>query len=178
MFAIIYPVCALPLITVLFSVHRRAKASGQLESYKSSMDLIGGHRLAKELFWHLDVVGIILMIAMLACILVPFTLAGGVTAQWKTAKVIAPLVIGILLIHLWAYWEKTCKYPMLPFRVSLNPDPGATNRSKTNTPSDIAPQRSRCLGSTWNCSHVKYWYATLTSASENYLTIPSLVSSG
>ncbi|KAJ5896786.1 Major facilitator superfamily domain general substrate transporter [Penicillium subrubescens] len=116
MFAIIYPVCALPLITVLFIVRRRARASGQLESYKSSMELIGGRRLAMELFWHLDVIGITLLIAMLACILVPFTLAGGVTAQWKTAKVIAPLVIGILLIPVWAYWEKTCKHPMLPFR--------------------------------------------------------------
>lgn len=117
MFAIIYPICALPLITVLFIVHRRAKASGQLESYKSSLDLIGGRRLVMELFWHLDVIGITLMIAVLACILVPFTLAGGVTAQWKTAKVIAPLVIGVLLIPVWAYWEKTCQYPMLPFKV-------------------------------------------------------------
>lgn len=169
MFAIIYPVCAIPLITVLFIVHCRAKASGQLESYKSSMDLIGGHRLAVELFWHLDVVGIILMIAMLACILVPFTLAGGVTAQWKTAKVIAPLVIGILLIPVWAYWENSCKYPMLPFRVSLNPDSDTTNRSKLMH-HHLAPQRSRCLGSTRNCGYVEYWYATLTSRPGNHLT--------
>lgn len=74
--------------------------------------------MAVELFWHLDVVGIVLLIAMLACILVPFTLAGGVTAQWKTAKVIAPLVIGFLLIPVWVYWEKTCKHPMVPFKVS------------------------------------------------------------
>ncbi|KAJ5218427.1 Major facilitator superfamily domain general substrate transporter [Penicillium cinerascens] len=116
MFAIIYPVCALPLITVLLIVQRRAKRSGQLESYKSSFQVLGGHRLFMELFWHLDVVGLILMIAMLACILVPFTIAGGITAQWKTAKVIAPLVIGILLVPVWVYWEKTCQHPMLPFR--------------------------------------------------------------
>ena len=115
MFAIIYPVCALPLITVLLIVQRRAKRSGQLESYKSSFQVLGGHRLFMELFWHLDIVGIILMIAMLACILVPFTIAGGITAQWKTAKVIAPLVIGVLLVPVWVYWEKTCQHPMLPF---------------------------------------------------------------
>lgn len=119
MFAIIYPVCALPLIAVLFLVHRRAKSSGQLESYQSSMQLLGGRRLALELFWHLDVIGLILMIAMMALILVPFTIAGGVTAQWKTAKVIAPLVIGVFLVPVWAYWEKTCKHPMLPFKVSI-----------------------------------------------------------
>lgn len=116
MFAIIYPVCSLPLIAVLYTVHRRAKRSGQLESYKSSFELLGGQKLAIELFWHLDVIGLILMIAMLACILVPFTIAGGVTAQWKTAKVIAPLVVGVLVVPVWIYWEKTCPHPMLPFR--------------------------------------------------------------
>ncbi|OQE19760.1 hypothetical protein PENFLA_c018G02377 [Penicillium flavigenum] len=117
MFAIIYPVCAIPLIVVLFIVHRRAKKSGALESYKSSLQLLGKRQLALELFWHLDIVGNILLIAMLACILVPFTLAGGVTAQWKTAKVIAPLVIGVLLIPVWIYWERTCQHPMLPFKL-------------------------------------------------------------
>ncbi|KAJ5988473.1 Major facilitator superfamily domain general substrate transporter [Penicillium waksmanii] len=116
MFAIIYPVCSLPLIAVLFIVRRRAKRTGKLESYKSSLELLGGQKLALELFWHLDVIGLILMIAMLACILVPFTLAGGVTAQWKTAKVIAPLVVGVLLVPVWVYWEKTCPHPMLPFK--------------------------------------------------------------
>jgi hypothetical protein len=79
---------------------------------------MGKSQLAVELFWHLDIVGNILLIAMLACILVPFTLAGGVTQQWKTAKVIAPLVIGVLLIPVWIFWERTCKHPMLPFNVS------------------------------------------------------------
>ncbi|KAJ5486479.1 hypothetical protein N7530_000779 [Penicillium desertorum] len=117
MFAIIYPVCAIPLIVVLFIVHRRAKKSGALESYKSSLQLLGKRQLALELFWHLDIVGNILLIAMLACILVPFTLAGGVTAQWRTAKVIAPLVIGVLLIPVWIFWERTCQHPMLPFKL-------------------------------------------------------------
>jgi SIT family siderophore-iron:H+ symporter-like MFS transporter len=118
MFAIIYPICAIPLLAVLFTVQRRSKKAGALESYKSSFETLGGKKMAVELFWHLDVVGLILMIAMLACILVPFTLAGGVTTQWKTAKVIAPLVIGFLLIPVWVYWEKTCKHPMIPFKVS------------------------------------------------------------
>jgi SIT family siderophore-iron:H+ symporter-like MFS transporter len=120
MFAIIFPVCAIPLLAVLVIVSRRTRKSGALESYKSSFELLGGKKLASELFWRLDIVGNILLIAMLACILVPFTLAGGVTSQWKTAKVIAPLVVGVCLIPAWIFWERTCKYPMLPFKVSLN----------------------------------------------------------
>ncbi|KAJ5770626.1 uncharacterized protein N7511_002677 [Penicillium nucicola] len=117
MFAIIFPVCAMPLLAVLVIVARRTRKSGALESYKSSFELLGGQKLASELFWHLDVIGNILLIGMLACILVPFTLAGGVTSQWKTAKVIAPLVVGFCLIPAWVYWERTCKYPMLPFKL-------------------------------------------------------------
>lgn len=58
------------------------------------------------------------MIGIFAMILVPFTLAGGFEAQWKTAKVIAPLVIGVLLIPVWIVWERKCQHPMVPFRVS------------------------------------------------------------
>ncbi|KAJ5647116.1 Siderophore iron transporter 1 [Penicillium lividum] len=116
MFAIIYPVCTLPLLTVLLIVNRRAKKSGQLESYKSSFDLLGARQFTVALFWHLDTIGILLMIVIFACILVPFTLAGGVKTAWGTAKVIAPLVIGVLIIPVWIYWEKTCRYPMLPFK--------------------------------------------------------------
>lgn len=119
MFGIIYPVCALPLIAVLLRVQSRAKRAGVLGSYLTPFQRLGAKQLAVELVMQLDVVGIILMIGVFACILVPFTLAGGVTAQWKTAKVIAPLVIGVLLIPVWVYWEKTCKYPMLPFKVCL-----------------------------------------------------------
>ncbi|KLJ08032.1 MFS transporter, SIT family, siderophore-iron:H+ symporter [Blastomyces silverae] len=117
MWAIIYPVCCLPLIMSLFIVHRRAKRDGALEKYKSSYELMGARRLAKALFWQLDVIGIILLIAVFALILVPFTLAGGVETQWSKAKVIAPLVIGFCCIPAFVLWEKNCKHPMIPFKL-------------------------------------------------------------
>ncbi|KAK2813651.1 hypothetical protein FQN50_000049 [Emmonsiellopsis sp. PD_5] len=79
--------------------------------------LLGARQLSVALFWQLDVIGVILLIAVFALILVPFTLAGGIKTQWETAKVIAPLVIGVLCIPAWIYWEKTCKHPMIPFRL-------------------------------------------------------------
>ncbi|KAK2737879.1 Siderophore transporter [Onygenales sp. PD_40] len=117
MWAIIYPASCLPLIVSLFIVHRRAKRDGVLENYKSPYQLLGARQLSVALFWQLDVIGVILLIAVFALILVPFTLAGGVKTQWETAKVIAPLVIGVLCIPAWIYWEKTCKHPMIPFRL-------------------------------------------------------------
>ncbi|KAI1945320.1 ferrioxamine B transporter [Ophidiomyces ophidiicola] len=117
MWAIIYPICALPLLVSLFIVHRRAKKAGALTAYKSPYQLLGFRRLTVSLFWQLDVVGVILLIGVFAMILIPFTLAGGVQLQWKTAKIIAPLVIGILLIPAWIFWEMKCLHPMVPFKL-------------------------------------------------------------
>ncbi|PGH16710.1 hypothetical protein AJ79_01583 [Helicocarpus griseus UAMH5409] len=117
MWAIIYPVCCLPLIASLLIVHRKASKDGALLKYGSPFQLLGARRLAIALFWQLDVIGVILMIAVFALILVPFTLAGGVETQWEKAKIIAPLVIGVVCIPAFIFWEKTCKHPMIPFRL-------------------------------------------------------------
>lgn len=60
------------------------------------------------------------MIAMFALILVPFTLAGGVSTTWGSAHIIAPLVIGICLIPcfvLWERWESINHHPLVPFHL-------------------------------------------------------------
>ncbi|KAF1988282.1 siderochrome-iron transporter-like protein Sit1 [Aulographum hederae CBS 113979] len=117
MWAIIYTVCALPLMIALWIPHRRAKRAGVLANYKSSYEQMGVAKLTVALFWQLDVIGVILLIAVFALILVPFTIAGGAGSEWGTAKVIAPLVIGIVCIPVWIWWEATCKHPMIPFRL-------------------------------------------------------------
>ncbi|PWY85053.1 MFS general substrate transporter [Aspergillus heteromorphus CBS 117.55] len=117
MFTIIYPVCTLPLLATLCIVHRRAKRNGALDNIRSSYRTLGAWKLTKELFWYLDVIGIILLIAFLGLVLVPFTIAGGLSSQWKKAKIIAPLVIGLCCIPAWVIWERFCKHPMVPFKL-------------------------------------------------------------
>ncbi|KAL5082887.1 ferrioxamine B transporter [Trichoderma cf. simile WF8] len=84
MWSIIYPVCALPLIISLSIVGRRARKQGLLVNYRSSFEQLGFKNLIVELFWLLDVIGILLLIAVFALILVPFTLAGGVHTELLT----------------------------------------------------------------------------------------------
>lgn len=115
MWCIIYPVCALPLIISLSIVGRRAKKQGRLTNYRSSFEQLGFKNLIVELFWLLDVIGIILLIAVFALILVPFTLAGGVHSEWRTAHIIAPLVIGVCCIPFFVYWELKAPHPLVPF---------------------------------------------------------------
>ncbi|GAB1215575.1 hypothetical protein ATERTT37_004766 [Aspergillus terreus] len=107
-------VCALPLLGTLLFGHFKAKRNSP-EAYLSSLPKVGALQFANELFWYLDVVGVLLLIALLALILVPFTIAGASAEQWKTAKVIAPIVIGLLLVPAWIFWERYSKHPMVPF---------------------------------------------------------------
>ncbi|OJJ80802.1 putative siderochrome-iron transporter Sit1 [Aspergillus glaucus CBS 516.65] len=117
MFAVIYPVCTLALLTPLYIIQRRAKKQGAFATYQSPVRLLGARQLVKESFWYLDVVGILLLIAFLALILTPFTIAHGVQSEWKTAKVIAPLAVGVCCIPAWIVWERKCKHPMVPFKL-------------------------------------------------------------
>ncbi|OAQ61767.1 siderochrome-iron transporter (Sit1) [Pochonia chlamydosporia 170] len=117
MWAIIYPASTIPLFIALWWAHRRAKQSGDLGKYKTPFQMLGGFKLAKALFWQLDVVGMILMIAVLSLILVPLTLAGGSSTSWHQGHIIAPLVIGILCIPAFVFWEARAKHPMMPLHL-------------------------------------------------------------
>ncbi|KAJ4313779.1 ferrioxamine B transporter [Fusarium piperis] len=116
MWCIIYPVCAAPLIISLMVVSHRAKKQGLLVNYRSSFQQLGFQNFAVELFWLLDVIGIILVIAIFALILVPLTTAGGFKSQWGQAHVIAPLVIGFVCIPVFIFWELRAPHPLVPFQ--------------------------------------------------------------
>lgn len=115
MWAIIMPVCALPLVISLWAVSRRAKRQGLLGNYASSFRQLGFRSLALELFWLLDVVGVVLVVAVLDLILVPLTIAGGDSSKWSEAHIIAPLVIGTLCVPAFVLWELWAPHPLVPF---------------------------------------------------------------
>ncbi|KAK7421268.1 ferrioxamine B transporter [Neonectria magnoliae] len=115
MWCIIYPACALPLVISLSVVARRAKRQGLLDDYTSTFKQLGFQNFSIALFWMLDVVGIILIIAIFALILVPLTIAGGFQAKWNAPQVVAPLVIGFVCIPVFIIWELRAPHPLVPF---------------------------------------------------------------
>ena len=117
MWALIYPVCALPLLITFYLVSRRARKAGTLQTYKSPYQLLGARRLLVELFWQLDVIGIILLIAVFGLILAPLTLAGGEASKWQSGSIIAPVVIGIVCVPIWIVWESRTPHPIVPFHL-------------------------------------------------------------
>lgn len=71
-----------------------------------------------ELFvWKLDFIGLLLSCITFGCILVPFTLAGGIQTQWRSANIIVPEVIGwVVALPLYMIWEwKFARMPLTPW---------------------------------------------------------------
>ncbi|WWD20507.1 hypothetical protein CI109_104983 [Kwoniella shandongensis] len=119
MWAIIFPVTAIPLLFSLMHAEWRANKRGLLAEIPSPLKSFGKASLWIDIFWQVDLIGLILLAASLALILLPFTLAGGVGSLWKTAHVIAPLVIGfVVALPGFIIWEmRLAKHPVLPFRI-------------------------------------------------------------
>lgn len=115
MWCIIYPACAIPLIVPLYIVGRRARRAGLLDKHKTPFQALGWRKGWVDLFWRLDVIGIILLIAMFALILVPPTIAGGFESQWSRPHVIAPLVVGICVIPFFFWWQTRSPHAMVPY---------------------------------------------------------------
>lgn len=71
-----------------------------------------------EMFWLLDIIGILFIICVFGFLLVPLTLAGGGSDKWKEGYIIGPLVVGFVLIPFFVFWEwKLAKFPIIPFNL-------------------------------------------------------------
>jgi len=119
MFGIIFPVVAVPLIVTLLAAEVRASRSGALAGIPSPVRSLTKAHLWLDFFWQIDLIGLLLIAAVLAFILVPLTLAGGDGSQWATAGIIVPLVIGVVVcIPAFAVWEmKMARHPIMPMKV-------------------------------------------------------------
>ncbi|WRT68181.1 uncharacterized protein IL334_005156 [Kwoniella shivajii] len=119
MWAIIFPIMAIPLFYSLIDAEIRAKRLGLLQEIPSPVRTLAQPSLWTEIFWQVDIVGLVLLAATFALILLPFTLAGGTGNIWKAAHIIAPLVIGfVVALPAFVIWEtKIAKHPAIPFRL-------------------------------------------------------------
>jgi SIT family siderophore-iron:H+ symporter-like MFS transporter len=115
MWCIIYPVCAMPLIVSLTLVGRRARKQGIMDKYSEDVKGMPWGAFLVDIFWRLDVIGIILMIAVFALILVPMTIAGGFEASWTAPQILGPLIVGVCTIPIFVLWQLRAPHPLVPF---------------------------------------------------------------
>lgn len=133
--AFIFPLSCVPVLACFIHMYLKARKTPE---WKLLLDEAAATRRAFQgstakrmwghivwLYWHLDVIGVLLMVCVFGFILVPLTVAGvdsnkyklG-TDQWKAGKIIAPLVIGFVLIPVFLLYEsKVAKHPVLPLKL-------------------------------------------------------------
>nr|XP_036583951.1 siderophore iron transporter mirb [Colletotrichum truncatum]KAF6793210.1 siderophore iron transporter mirb [Colletotrichum truncatum] len=102
-FAIIMVGICLPAALVMFMMQRKAEKAGMLEKLKSDRTYLQGFFYYLKQF---DVVGIILLVAAFALIMLPFSIVPYAAHGWKSAHIIAMEVIGVLCIPAFYVWEK------------------------------------------------------------------------
>lgn len=121
MWAFIFPLSCLPLVACMLHMRWRARKTEEwkeLSTQKSFTQTHGFVQTIVQLFWKLDVIGVLLMAVVLGCILVPLTLAGGTSSKWNNPHIIAPFVLGFVLIPFFIYWEsKWAHEPIAPFKL-------------------------------------------------------------
>lgn len=120
MWSFIFPAASIPLVFSLYHMRYLAKKRGDFDDAKNEItefQQLGLWKFLKSLFFKIDVIGIFLIVAIFALILVPLTLAGGISTNWKTAKIIVPLVIGFLMIPTFIIWEIYAPSPVIPFNL-------------------------------------------------------------
>lgn len=115
-FAIVLPVVTIPLYSVLLYNKRKAVASGMLQKKPRSTDPIW--KQVYNLGIDLDIPGLILLAGGLALFLLPFTIAQSAAQQWRSAHIIAMLVVGFVMLISFALYEKfVAPKPFLPYKV-------------------------------------------------------------
>lgn len=119
---IVVPVISVSLWVILLSGERRARSMGVLDGVPTTWQLVKSGQGWANFFWTGDVVGIILLSGMLALVLIPISLGGSVASKWETAKVLAPLVVGVvIMLPAFIVWEaKLAKHPMVPAGILKN----------------------------------------------------------
>ncbi|KAI4918870.1 hypothetical protein J4E85_009658 [Alternaria conjuncta] len=105
--AIILPVCFIPLAVSLFMNQRRAKSLG----FDVPSPFHGHNTLQvlKNIWIDIDGSGLLLFAAAIALILLPLTLAPGASGGWSNGSMIAMLVIGGVLLLAFPMWETSKK---------------------------------------------------------------------
>jgi hypothetical protein len=115
MWAIILPVCFIPLAVSLFVGQRKAKRSGRYPA--NPLKGLGPFGIAKFLWFQLDFFGLLLFSAALALILLPLTLGFKAKGGFSNPSMVAMIVIGFVCLCLFPFWERSktlAPYPFFP----------------------------------------------------------------
>ena len=118
---IVLPVAFLPLALTLFLNMRKAARLHLLpQSRWQGRTLLTG---ARNLWYEIDLMGLLLLSAAISLILIPLTLAAKARSGWHNASIIAMLVIGCVCLVVFPFWESSrnlAPHPFISLRLFTN----------------------------------------------------------
>ncbi|KAB8222326.1 major facilitator superfamily domain-containing protein [Aspergillus novoparasiticus] len=120
MWAIITPVCAVPLIATMLVYQRRAPIKVPIAKAMGWKETDTWYQRAYRLLWvELDLPGGVLLLLGLSLLLVPIALTGSNNSNaWHKGNFIAMLVLGIVFLIAFAIWDaRFAKKPFVPYRM-------------------------------------------------------------
>ncbi|TEY48374.1 hypothetical protein BOTCAL_0294g00020 [Botryotinia calthae] len=114
-FAIITPVICIPILSLLWVNQGKAKKAGLIKKIDSGRTWTES---IKYYFWEFDVIGLLLVSAGFVLFLLPFSLASYQKEGWHSAMIIAMLVIGILCLIAFGFFERYAgRKSFIPFEL-------------------------------------------------------------
>ncbi|RSL93703.1 hypothetical protein CEP52_013090 [Fusarium oligoseptatum] len=120
MWAIIYPIASLPLLSCLYFLERRTweTEDGKESEEAAPLTSLRTNEGRSNLFDQLDVIGLITLVSAFSLILAPLTVAGGTVSHWRSWYIILPLTLGLCSIVAFVFWEQRgAKHPLIPFHL-------------------------------------------------------------
>ncbi|KAL1979369.1 hypothetical protein VTN96DRAFT_6097 [Rasamsonia emersonii] len=114
-FAIITPVISAPIVVLFWQTRRKAYEMGLVQKRQNGRTWFES---IKYYFVQFDGIGLVLITAAFNLVLLPLTLASSQASKWRSADIIAMIVIGGICFITFAIWERYgAQVTFIPFRL-------------------------------------------------------------
>jgi len=118
MFCIIYPVIVLPLVGLFLWNQSKARKQGLLITPSHGRSTV---QSIKYYLIEFDIGGMVILLAGLVLFLLPFNIAATETNGWGSHDIIAMIVVGIVLLIFFPFYEKfITPKPFIPWGLLIN----------------------------------------------------------
>lgn len=122
-FAILVPAVCAPLIAIFALQLQNAKRQGLVRKSEEQKTTSSTAWVQSIKYWvvELDVAGLLLVVGGFSLLLLPFSLASYQADKWKSGTVISMLVLGVVLLVAFPFYEKyVAPKTFIPFELFKN----------------------------------------------------------
>ena len=104
-----------PVVFALSLAQRQARARGYLHGVVAPWKASSKAKVAKTIFWQIDLIGLCLMVAAYTLILLPLTLVRQQGNEWVSASILTPIFVGLVVLAMFFFYEaRYARHPILP----------------------------------------------------------------